>query len=82
MAKIASNAVYNKGAIQKTFFCVGNEEFFASDLATNFTLIEDFEKRINARKVKVIEKETVIWMYSTLKKKMGIQTQPPVLSNL
>ena len=70
MTKIATSATYNKGAIQQNIFDMSNEAFAVSDLAESFTLIEDFDKRINAKKVKTVEKETLFWIYTTLKERV------------
>ena len=70
LTKIATSATYNRGAIQQKIFDMSSEAFAVSDLAQSFTLIEDFEKRINAKKVKTIEKETLIWIYTTLKERV------------
>ena len=51
---------------------LSKEPFISSDLAESFTIIDDFDKRINAKKIKVVEKETLIWIYATLKEKMEI----------
>ena len=72
MTKIAQTASYNHGIIQKTYFDLGKDEFIASDLAVNFTMIEEFDKRIDAKKIKVVEKDTIKWIYNTLKQRLDI----------
>ena len=66
LTKIVTMANYNKGVIQHNIFDMSPEAFASSDIAQSFTTIEDYEKRINAKKIKVIERETLIWMYNTL----------------
>ena len=72
MSKLAISTDYNQDTILATVFDIDKDEFLSSDLVTNFTVIEDFDKRISIGKVKTIEKDTITWIYSTLKMRMGI----------
>lgn len=52
MTKLVVNYDYNKDAIAENWLNIDEKDFLDSDLATSFLVIEDFESRIKAKKVK------------------------------